>query len=323
MIHPDTLWSCTTCRACVYECPMMIEHVDAVIDLRRFQTLELGAAPGKAADALAELRAADNPGGRALASRLDWAADLALPVLSQRRATDVLLWLGDGAFELRNQRTLRALVKLLRQAGTDFAVLGEEELDCGDLARRLGDEATFQDLAKRNIATLARYRFARIVTADPHAFHSLKNEYPAFGGRYEVVHHTTFLASLIAERRLAVAGPLAGRVTYHDPCYLGRYNGEIESPRAILDALGVECVEMERNGLRSSCCGGGGGAPLTDIPGKRRIPDMRMEDAKATEATTVAVACPNCALMLEGVVQPRPVVADVSELLLQAAEGSA
>jgi len=323
MIHPDTLWSCTTCRACVYECPMMIEHVDAIIDLRRFQTLELGATPGKAADALAELRAADNPSGRPLAGRLDWAADLALPVLAQKREADVLLWLGDGAFELRSQRTLRALVKLLRRAGTDFAVLGAEELDCGDLARRLGDEATFQDLAKRNITTLAQYRIARIVTADPHAFHSLKNEYPAFGGRYEVVHHTTFLATLIGERRLAIAGPLGGRVTYHDPCYLGRYNGEIESPRAILSALGVEYVEMERYGLRSSCCGGGGGAPLTDVPGKRRIPDIRMDHARATGASTVAVACPNCAVMLEGVVGQRPAVADIAELLLSAVEGHA
>jgi Fe-S oxidoreductase len=126
---------------------------------------------------------------------------------------------------------------------------------------------------------------------------------------------------LIAERRLTVAGPLAGRVTYHDPCYLGRYNGEIESPRAILDALGVEYVEMERYGLRSSCCGGGGGAPLTDVPGKRRIPDIRMDHARATGAATVAVACPNCAVMLEGVVGPRPAVADIAELLLSAVEG--
>jgi Fe-S oxidoreductase len=323
MIHPDTLWSCTTCRACVYECPMMIEHVDAVIDLRRFQTLELGAAPGKAAETLAELRAADNPGGRSLASRLDWAADLALPVIAQKRDADVLLWLGDGAFELRNQRSLRALVKLLRRAGIDFAVLGEEELDCGDLARRLGDEATFQDLARRNIATLARYHFTRIVTADPHALHCLKNEYPAFGGSYAVVHHTTLLASLVADKRLTVTSPLPARVTYHDPCYLGRYNGEIESPRAILDALGVEFVEMARYGLRSSCCGGGGGAPLTDVPGKRRIPDVRMDHARATGAATVAVACPNCAVMLEGVVGPRPAVADIAELLLAAVESQA
>jgi Fe-S oxidoreductase len=197
----------------------------------------------------------------------------------------------------------------------DFAVLGPEELDCGDLARRLGDEALFQNLARRNIALLARYRFKRILTADPHVLHCLKNEYPALGGRYEVVHHTTFLAELIAAGRLAPSRKLNQAVTYHDPCYLGRYNGEIEAPRAILDRLGVERREMERAGLRSSCCGGGGGAPLTDIAGKRRIPDIRMEHARATGAPVLAVACPNCAAMLEGVIGPRPAVADIAELL--------
>ena len=164
MIEPETLWACTSCRACVYECPMMIEHVDAIISMRRHQTLELGATPGKGAEALAELKAADNPGGRALASRLDWATDLALPRLADVGSADVLLWLGDAAFELRGQRTLRSLVRLLRQAKVDFAVIGAEELDCGDIARRLGDEALFQDLARRNIALLAKHRFA----ADPH-----------------------------------------------------------------------------------------------------------------------------------------------------------
>ncbi|MEX1205846.1 MAG: DUF3483 domain-containing protein [Dongiaceae bacterium] len=323
MVHPDTLWACTTCRACVYECPMMIEHVDAVIDLRRFETLEKGAVPGKAAEALAGLREADNPGGRPAAARLDWAVDLNLPILGDHGTCDVLLWLGDGAFELRNQRTLRALVRLLRRAGVDFAVLGAEEIDCGDLARRLGDEATFQDLARRNIATLAKYRFDRILTADPHVLHCLKNEYPAFGGRYDVVHHTTLLADLLSQGRLRVARKTDGRVTYHDPCYLGRYNGEFAAPRAILTALGAEVAEMERSGPRSSCCGGGGGAPLTDVPGKRRIPDVRMDHARATGAATVAVACPNCAVMLEGVVGPRPAVGDIAELLAAAVEGEA
>ena len=311
----ETIWSCTSCRACVYECPMMIEHVDAIVELRRHQTLHLGATPGKGAEALAELKAADNPGGRALASRLDWATDLALPRLAEGGGSDVLLWLGDAAFELRGQRTLRSLVRLLRRAKVDFAVLGAEELDCGDVARRLGDEALFQDLARRNIAILAKYRFQRILTADPHVLHCLRNEYPAFGGHYEVVHHTAFLAELLQDGRLAPARPLGGAVTYHDPCYLGRYNGEIEAPRAVLDRLGVERREMERSGLRSSCCGGGGGAPLTDIAGKRRIPDIRMDHARATGAETVAVACPNCAAMLEGVVGPRPAVADVAELV--------
>jgi hypothetical protein len=155
VIEPETLWACTSCRACIYECPMMIEHVDAIISMRRHQTLELGATPGKGAEALAELKAADNPGGRALASRLDWATDLALPRLADVASADILLWLGDAAFELRGQRTLRSLVRLLRQAKVDFAVIGAEELDCGDIARRLGDEALFQDLARRNIALLA------------------------------------------------------------------------------------------------------------------------------------------------------------------------
>ncbi len=315
VVQPETIWACTTCRACVRECPMMIEHVDAVVDLRRHLTLDLGATPGKGAEALAETRAADNPGGRTLAARLDWAADLDLPRLGEGAACDVLLWLGDGAYELRGQRTLRSLFRLMRRAGLDFAVLGAEELDCGDLARRLGDEALFQDLARRNIATLAERRFKRIVTADPHVLHCLRNEYPAFGGNYEVLHHTALLAGLMAEGKLAPGKSLGGSVAYHDPCYLGRYNGETEAPRAILDRLGVERREMERFGLRSFCCGGGGGAPLTDVPGKRRIPDLRMEQARATGAATVAVACPNCAAMLEGVIGPRPVVADLAELL--------
>jgi Fe-S oxidoreductase len=320
LIHSDTLWACTTCRACVQECPMMIEHVDAVIDLRRFQTLELGATPGKAAAVLDELRATDNPGGRPLSRRVDWAVDLDLPVLAEVRECDVLLWLGDGAFELRTQRSLRALVQLLRRAGVDFAVLGAEELDCGDVARRLGDEATFQDLARRNVTTLRRHRFNRIVTADPHALHTLRNEYKPFGLDVPVIHHTAFLLDLLRDGRLEAVSPATGGVTYHDPCYLGRYNGEIDAPRALLDAIGVTRVEMERSGLRSSCCGGGGGAPLTDVAGERRIPDVRMDHARATGAATVAVACPNCALMLEGVVGPRPTVAEIAELVLAATE---
>ena len=314
-VHSDTIWACTTCRACVRECPMMIEHVDAIVDLRRHQTLEQGATPTKGAEALAELKAADNPGGRALSNRLDWASDLELPIMATVKSAGILLWLGDGAFDLRNQRTLRALVRLLRQAHVDFAVLGAEELDCGDIARRLGDEAIFQDLARRNIAILAQYRFARIVTADPHVLHCLKNEYPALGGCYDVVHHTTLLAGLLADGKLQPRRASGGSVTYHDPCYLGRYNGEIAAPRAILERLGIEQREMERSGMRSSCCGGGGGAPLSDIAGKRRIPDIRMDHARATGAATLVVACPNCAIMLEGVVGPRPVVADIAELL--------
>ncbi|HJE22778.1 MAG TPA: (Fe-S)-binding protein [Methylorubrum populi] len=319
-IHPDTLWSCTTCRACVEECPMMIEHVDAVVSLRRHQTLELGALPAKAVGPVTDLRQAGDPGGRSLGARTDFAAGLDLPLMAARGEAPVLLWLGEGAYDLRYGRSLRALVRLLREAQVDFAVLGAEERDTGDLARRLGDEATFQALARENIATLAQYRFARIVTADPHALHALRNEYPAFGGHYTVVHHTAFLLELIRDGRLKPGRLAALSVTYHDPCYLARYNGETEAPRAVLDAIGVARVEMGRSGKRAMCCGGGGGAPVSDVPGERRIPDLRMAQAAETGAGIVAVACPSCTAMLEGVTDRKAEIRDVAELLLQAVE---
>jgi Fe-S oxidoreductase len=317
LLEADTLWSCTTCRACVEECPMMIEHVDAIVDMRRHLTLEKGATPNKGAEVLENLIATDNPGGFNPGGRLNWAADLNLPLLSDKKIVDVLFWVGDGAFDMRNQRTLRAFVKLLRAANVDFAVLGLEERDSGDLARRLGDEATFQQLAARNIATLAKYRFNKIVSCDPHSFHVLKNEYGELAGHYAVQHHSTYLDELIAAKRLNLGQHKGGSVTYHDPCYLGRYNGEYEAPRAVLKAIGIEVKEMARSGSRSRCCGGGGGAPITDIPGKQRIPDMRMGDIKETGAELVAVGCPQCTAMLEGVVGPRPEVKDIAELVAE------
>lgn len=300
---------------------MMIEHVDAVVELRRHQTLELGALPEKAAAPLDELRGAGTASGRALATRTDFSAGLPLPTIADRGEADVLLWLGEGAFDLRYGRTLRALVKLLSAAKVDYAVLGAEERDCGDLARRLGDEATFQDLARKNVATLARYRFKRIVTADPHALHVLRNEYPAFGGVYEVCHHTAVLLELVESRRLA---PRRANllVTYHDPCYLARYNGETEAPRRLLAHLATAPREMARSGRRAMCCGGGGGAPVSDIPGERRIPDIRMGQAAETGADIVAVACPTCTAMLDGVPGQAMVVKDVAELLLDACEAA-
>ncbi|MGE8361971.1 dimethylglycine demethylation protein DgcB [Pseudomonas sp.] len=319
LVDAETLWSCTTCRACVEECPMMIEHVDAIVDMRRHLTLEKGATPNKGAEVLDNLIATDNPGGFAPGGRLNWAADLNLPLMSDKQQTEVLFWVGDGAFDMRNQRTLRAFVKILKAANVDFAVLGLEERDSGDVARRLGDEATFQHLASRNIATLAKYRFKTIVSCDPHSFHVLKNEYGALGGHYQVMHHSTFIETLM-QRDLLSLGQHAlanGSVTYHDPCYLGRYNGEYEAPRAVLKAIGIEVKEMERSGFRSRCCGGGGGAPITDIPGKQRIPDMRMVDIKETGAEVVAVGCPQCTVMLEGVVAPRPDIKDIAELVAE------
>lgn len=323
LLSAETLWSCTTCRACVEECPMMIEHVDAIVDMRRFLTLEKGETPNKGAEVLDNLIATDNPGGFAPDSRMNWAADLNLPLMAEVGRAEVLFWVSDGCFDMRSQRILRAFVKILKAAQVDFAVLGNEECDSGDLARRLGDDATFQSLARNNIAVLNRYRFERIVTTDPHAFHVLKNEYGDFypegkGGDYEVLHHSTFINGLVRDGRLQLKAHKGGTVTYHDPCYLGRYNGEYEAPRALLNALNIELSEMERSGYRSRCCGGGGGAPITDVPGERRIADMRVEDARAVQADLIAVACQQCTAMLEGVVEPRPQIKDLAELVADA-----
>lgn len=321
LVAPETLWSCTTCRACVHECPMLIEHVDAVIDMRRQQTLEHGAAPGKASTVLANLRETGTAGGVDVHARFHWAVDLGVPTIQPGQAVDVLLIVGEGAFGMRYQRSLRALVKAMQAGGVDFAVLGALETDTGDVARRLGDEATFQRMARRLISTLSGLSFTRIVTADPHILHSLRNEYPALGGHYQVLHHTQLLAGLAQTGQLSfkAAGP-ARALTYHDPCYLGRYNGETEAPRELLRRLGMPVNEMARHGMNGRCCGGGGGAPLTDIPGKQRIPDLRIQDARDVGADMVVVACPNCTVMLEGVVGPRPDVRDIAELVADALE---
>jgi len=323
LIEADTVWSCTTCRACVHECPMLIEHVDAIVDMRRNQTLVHGTVPGKGPEVLANLRETGTAGGYDKAARYDWSVDLSSPVAQPGKPVDVLLVAGEGAFDMRYQRTLRSLVKVLNKAGVDYAVLGAQETDTGDVARRLGDEATFQRMAKQMMGTLSTLNFKRIVTADPHVMHSLRNEYRALGGRYDVLHHTTFLAELVASGKLSTKAVDAfndRKITYHDPCYLGRYNGETEAPRQLLKTIGIKVVEMERHGKRGRCCGGGGGAPLTDIPGKQRIPDIRIADARAIGAEVVAVGCPNCTAMLEGVVGPRPEVLDVAELVAAALE---
>ncbi|MFM0195674.1 (Fe-S)-binding protein [Paraburkholderia strydomiana] len=323
LIEAETLWSCTTCRACVQECPMLIEHVDAIVDMRRNQTLVEGTVPGKGPITLSNLRETGSSNGYDIGARYDWAVDLQVQVAQPGRRVDVLLIAGEGAFDMRYQRTLRALVKVLNRAGVDYAVLGGVETDTGDTARRLGDEATFQQLAKKLIGTLSQYSFGKIVTSDPHVLHSLRNEYRALGGFYEVQHHTALIDELVATGKLsprALAAYADSKITYHDPCYLGRYNGETEAPRRVLKSIGIKVVEMERHGMRGRCCGGGGGAPLTDIPGKRRIPDIRIDDARGIGAEIVAVGCPNCTAMLEGVVGPRPEVLDVAELVAAALE---
>lgn len=298
---------------------MMIEHVDAIVDMRRFVALEKGGLPANAQGVLESLRNTDTVGGFALEDRANWSIDLDLPIAQPGQPVDILFWSGESAYELRNQKTLRLVAKLLKKAGVNVAVVGEKELDTGDVARRLGDELLFQNLAERNINYLNSLSFKRLLTIDPHAYHAIGQEYRALGGEFTVVHHTQLLNELLTSGDLSITKAVnRGRVTYHDPCYLGRYNGEVEAPRALIAALSGEFVEMERSGMNSRCCGWGGGAAFSDVPGERRVPDIRMNEIHEVDAKTVAVACPNCMTMLEGVVQDKTEVVDVVELVAEA-----
>ncbi|MEQ8261923.1 DUF3483 domain-containing protein [Pseudohaliea sp.] len=315
ILREETIWACTTCRACVEACPMLIEHVDSIVDIRRFQTLHLGQVPGKGTEALTNLRETDTVSGKRLEHRDRWATDLNIPQIAEGQEVEVLLWLGEASFDVRGQRTLRALIRILRAANVNFATLGKLEADVGDLARRLGDEATFQDLAARNVDALSRFSFDTIVTADPHVLQALGKEYSFLEAEFPVRHHTQFVHSLVQTGRLTVEALEPKSVTYHDPCYLGRYNGEYDAPRELLRLVGVDLQEMPRSRQKSFCCGWGGGAAYTDIASEIRVPDLRMQEVHETGASLVAVACPNCALMFDGVAEKNADVIDVIELV--------
>jgi Fe-S oxidoreductase len=318
-ISADALWACTTCGACVEACPMFIEHVDAIVDLRRSVTLERGETP-KVSEWIEQLSAWEQAAGRPLPERLTWASDLQLRRLGAGEHTAVLLWVGDAGFMPEGQRALRALVQILRSARVEFAVLPEEG-DVGDTALRLGAEHVFRELAEANAQRLDAVTFERILTLDPHVVQAFAADYLAIGRRWDVVHHTTFLEELMARDQWRPGTSAGGAVlTFHDPCYLGRYGGEYESPRALLKATGASLVEMRSSRQASFCCGYGGGAALTDVPSKRRIPDLRVEQARVTNARTLVVACPNCSLMLGGSAAGAMEVVEISEWLARSSE---
>jgi Fe-S oxidoreductase/nitrate reductase gamma subunit len=302
VIARDTLWSCTTCRACVHECPVLIEHVDTIVDMRRYLTLAMGDLPGTGALSLQNLGRAGNPWGQPPTARDAWALGLDVPVMADAGQVDVLWWVGcAGSYDERSQKISKALVRIFKAAGVDYAILGQEETCNGDPARRLGDEYTFQVLAQQNIQTLKQYHFKRIVTACPHCFNTLANEYPHFGGKWEVIHHSQFIDELIRTGRLTLSQPLDERVTFHDSCYLGRYNDICQAPRDVIVAIPgvVNLAEMGHSRDKALCCGGGGGGMWLEVHGERRIQEIRLEEAEATHPSIVASACPFCMLMFE------------------------
>jgi len=319
----DVVWDCVTCGACMYECPVNIEHVDHIIDLRRNLVMVESRFPEEAGTMLRDMDRSSNPWGRPQADRTQWAEGLGVRVLQPGDpAPDVLFWVGCApAFDERARTSAVATAKLMQRAAVDFAILGPREACNGDPARRMGDEYTFQRLAGENVATLNGAGVKKIVTTCPHCFNTLGNEYPDFGGSYEVVHHTEFLAGLVREGKLE---PVAGdrTITYHDSCYLARHNDVRAQPRELVSAVG-KAVEMPRNRERTFCCGAGGARMWMEEKRGRPINQERVREAAATGAETLAVACPFCTVMLDDGVRETGAklqVFDLATLLHEAVE---
>jgi Fe-S oxidoreductase/nitrate reductase gamma subunit len=314
-------WQCTTCGACIVKCPVFINPVDEVIDLRRFQALTSGKLAKPISDLLRNFERQANPWGIPPDQKMEWAEGLNVRELAAGDQVDVLYFVGcAAAFDQRNKKVARAFVKLLQKAGVDFGVLGFDEMCCGETARRMGHEYMFQEFAKQNIETFSKIKFNRIVTACPHCFNTLKNEYPQMGGDYKVMHYT----ELLAELKLSVPGSNAngvqGRVSYHDSCYLGRYNEIYKEPRALLDKAGVQRVEMARKMEDSLCCGGGGGGMWLETDIATRINHHRLQDALDAKADVVATACPYCMIMFEDAIKSKALnekvkTMDIAEVL--------
>jgi Fe-S oxidoreductase len=305
VIVPDVLWACTTCRACEEQCPVLISYVDKIVDMRRNLVTVKGEFPHELARPFQGIESVGNPWNLPRSDRVGWAEGLDVPTMATHPTAPVLFWVGCAAsYDERAKRIARATAKLLKRAGVDFAILGLEESCTGDPARRAGNEFLFATLAETNSATVNGYKAqggARtVVTTCPHCFNSLKNEYPDFGLQVDVVHHTDFLLGLVAEGKLVPTVPTAGKVVYHDSCYLGRYNGVYDSPREILKRIpGVELVEAEYwTKQRGLCCGAGGAQMFMEEQNQDRVSTKRTLQLLDTGAKTIASACPFCMTML-------------------------
>jgi Fe-S oxidoreductase/nitrate reductase gamma subunit len=324
VIEEEELWTCTTCRSCMEHCPVFIEHVDKMVDMRRYQVLMESKFPQELTQVFKGLETNSNPWGMGRDTRGDWIRELEVAVISEMSGEniDYLFFVGCiRSFDDRNKKVTEAFVKILNHLGIKFAVLGVEEGCCGDPARRVGNEYLYQILAQTNIETFGRYNIKRILTTCPHCYNTLKNEYPQLGFRCEVVHHTEFLKENIRNKRLKLEHALAKKTTYHDPCYLGRYSGLYKSPRQVLSSIpSLDIREMKRSGIDSLCCGGGGGWMWMEENIGTRINIQRLEDALTIDPEWIATACPFCVTMFDDAIKNKDMedklkIWDIAELV--------
>ncbi len=301
----EELWACTTCMACMEECPVSIRHVPFIVELRRNFAMELGKIPPEAQGMQKNIETNYNPWGIGWDQRARWTEGLGVKTMADAIAAgepvDLLYWVGCAAsFDDRNRRVARSFARLLQQAGVRFAILGPEEKCTGDPARRLGNEYLAQTMIKSNVETLERYEIKKIVTACPHCFNAIKHEYPDFGGKYEVVHHSEILSELIQTGKLRPTKEVEELLTYHDPCYLGRYNRVYDSPRTVLSSIpGVRTTEMQLCREKGFCCGAGGARMWMEERTGERVNHRRLAHVEETGAGAVATACPYCLIMLD------------------------
>lgn len=328
VITEDEIWSCTTCRNCEDQCPVGNEHVDKIIDLRRYLVLTEGKVPQEGQRAMQNIERQGNPWGMSRNDRSKWMEGLRVPTVRENPDFDYLFFIGSmGSYDNRSIKVTRSFVRLLNEAGVNFAVLGNEEKGSGDTPRRLGNEFLFQQLCEENIAVFEKYHVRKIVTACPHTFNTFKNEYPEFGLKAEVLHHTQLLEQLVMEGRLKPGHFVKERITYHDSCYLGRYNGVFDSPRNIIRAIpGAELVEMKRSRENAMCCGAGGGRMWMEEGAGKRVNLARTEQALEVRPTVISSACPYCLTMLSDGTKMKGVeesvkTKDIAELLAESVFG--
>ncbi|NIO48388.1 MAG: 4Fe-4S dicluster domain-containing protein [Candidatus Aminicenantes bacterium] len=330
VIEEDELWTCTTCRSCMEHCPVFIEHVDKMVDMRRYQVLMESKFPQELTQVFKGLETNSNPWGMGRDTRGDWIRELQAPLMAEISGEDIdfLFFVGCiRSFDDRNKKVTEAFVKILNHLGVKFAVLGVEEGCCGDPARRVGNEYLYQILAQTNIETFGRYNIKRILTTCPHCYNTLKNEYPQLGFSCEVVHHAEFLKENIRNKRLKLDHALAKKTTYHDPCYLGRYSGIYNPPRQILNSIpSLDIREMKRSRIDSLCCGGGGGWMWMEENIGKRVNIQRLEDTLTVDPEWIATACPFCVTMFDDAIKNKDMedklkIWDIAELVEQAIFG--